>query len=287
VPSVGRVDAQAEIRGFLSACRARLSPQRAGVPAYGGLRRVPGLRREEVAHLSGVSVDYYTRLERGRVGGVSDAVLDSIARALQLDDVEREHLFHLAHALRATSSGPRPTTARPQLQSGISRVLQALTLPAFVHNSCLDVLAANDTGRVLYPSMAEGDGLGFNHVRFQFLDPAARRFFRDWEATARYSVSLLRASIARVPDDASVANLIAEVSRGSARFRQMWSDTHDVDRLRRGRILLRHPAEGDLDFAFEAFDSAADPGLVLVVYIPDRATLTDDVLRRPPPMSME
>lgn len=274
------MDVEAEVRRFLSACRARLSPEQAGVPAFDGARRVPGLRREEVAHLAGVSVDYYTRLERGRLTGASDGVLDAVARALKLDDVEREHLFHLARSL---SGGPLPAAPRRgqrHVRREIGRVLNSITVPAFVQNPRLDVLAANDLGWAVYRDASERPPVPFNHLEFQFLNPRARCFYREWDAIVRNTIAVLRAAAAREPCDAALDSLIADVSAQSEEFRRLWLSTHEVRRYRNGAIRVLHPDVGDLDFTFEAFELAADPGLTLVAYIPAPCTPTADALGR-------
>src|SRR5690349_7333717 len=172
-----------DVRKFLTSRRARLTPEDAGLPAYGGTRRVAGLRREEVAMLAGMSIDYYIRLERGNLSGASDSVLEALARALKLDDAETGHLLDLA---RAASAAPRvrrkrsPQAVRPSLQ----RVIDAITTaPAWVRNDRGDELASNDLGRALYLDMMTDSSSAAppNSARFTFLNPKAQEFFADWE----------------------------------------------------------------------------------------------------------
>src|SRR5690349_10569664 len=175
------VDLRAEIRDFLNTRRARISPQQAGLPAYGGNRRVQGLRREEVALLAGVSIDYYVRMERGNLAGASDAVLDGIANALQLDDAERAHLLDLARA--AQPAPPRRRRAKTAgITDGIQQVLDAIgDAPAWVRNARHDMLAANRMARALYAPILADPRRPANNARFIYLDPAARDFFVDWD----------------------------------------------------------------------------------------------------------
>jgi transcriptional regulator with XRE-family HTH domain len=218
------MDLKAETREFLASRRARLTPDRAGLPAYGGNRRVPGLRREEVAMLAGVSVDYYTRLERGSLGGVSEEVLEALAEALQLDEAERGHLFDLARA--ANASGAARSRARrasaPTLRPVIQQILDAMDdLPAFVRNGRLDVLGANALGRALYAPLYDSPGRSpnqpVNTARFQFLDPnAAHAFWGDKAARmAHDAVAILRAEAGRNPYDKALTALVGELSTRS------------------------------------------------------------------------
>jgi transcriptional regulator with XRE-family HTH domain len=188
-----------EIREFLASRRARITPQQAGLPTYGANRRVPGLRREEVALLAGVSVDYYTQIERGNLGGVSNNVLDALAAALQLDEAERAHLFDLARTTTAPSHSRRlsgPQRVRPSIQ----RLLDAMTgVPAYVRTGRLDILAVNRFGRALYAPVLAGQRLPVNLARFLFLDPVAGDFYVDWDKTANDAVAILRGEAGRNP----------------------------------------------------------------------------------------
>jgi transcriptional regulator with XRE-family HTH domain len=186
------VDAKNEMREFLTSRRGKIGPEQAGLPTFGSTRRVPGLRREEVALLAGVSVDYYTRLERGNAKGVSDTVLEALARALQLDKAERAHLFDLARAAQAATP-TRRRSPQPRIRPGLQRMLDAMTgLPAFVRNGRLDILAANGLGYALYSEMYANASRPVNTARFVFLDPRAPDFYLDYEQVAKDGVAILR-----------------------------------------------------------------------------------------------
>jgi hypothetical protein len=278
-----KVDVRAQVREFLSSRRARLSPQDAGLPAYGGNRRVKGLRREEVALLAGVSVDYYVRMERGDLGGVSASVLDALASALQLDEAERDHLFALARGAGPRKSPRRPVarTVRPVIQ----QVLDAITgAPAWVRNGRHDILAMNALARALYAPVLVSPVAGAtqrrtaNTTRFLFLDSAARDFFIDYDVVAGDAAAALRLEAGHHPRDEELIALIGELSDGSELFRQRWA-SHDVKFHRSGRKRLRHPAVGELDLSFEAMELPSEPGLRLNVYTADPSTPTFDRLR--------
>ncbi|WP_111768121.1 helix-turn-helix transcriptional regulator [Nakamurella deserti] len=273
------MDQQAEIRDFLASRRARLSPEDAGVPLFGGTRRVPGLRREEVAHLAGVSVDYYNRLERGRARGVSAEVLDAVARALQLDDVERDHLFDL-FGTPAQSATRRPPRARPSgVRPTVQAVLDGLSMPAFVQNARLEMIAANQLGRALYAAPGEQQmTLPFSLPRLLFLDPRSADFYREPARVMRAQVALLRTAAGRDPDDEALVQLVGQLSTRSADFRTLWA-THDVQRYREGVKRFRHPVVGDLDFVGESFELASDPSLVLLTYTVEPGSPTAEALR--------
>jgi transcriptional regulator with XRE-family HTH domain len=193
------VDNRDEIRQFLASRRGRITPEQAGLPAYGGNRRVAGLRREEVALLAGVSVDYYTRMERGNLHGVSEVVLDALARALQLDEAERGHLFDLARAANTTAR-PRRRPAQQRVRPGIQRILDAMTdAPADVRNGRRDILAANRLGYALYSELFIDPIRPANVARFLFLSPRAQDFFPDWEDSANDLVANLRTEAGRNP----------------------------------------------------------------------------------------
>jgi len=267
-----------DVRKFLTSRRARLTPEEAGLPAYGGTRRVAGLRREEVAMLAGLSVDYYIRLERGNLSGASDSVLEALARALQLDDAETAHLFDLA---RAATSVPRvrrkrsPLTVRPSVQ----RVIDAITTaPAWVRNDRGDVLASNELGRALYQEMMAEPVTPPNSARFTFLNPKARDFFRDWERSADDIVAVLRSTAGRNPYDKDLSDLIGELSTRSEEFRVRWA-RHDVKYHRTGRKRLHHPVVGDLDLTYEAMELPADPGLRINIYTAEPGTPSEDALK--------
>lgn len=255
-----------EISTFLVSRRARISPEQAGVPAYSGHRRVPGLRREEVAFLAGVSTDYYAKLERGKTGGASREVLEAIARALQLDEIERDHLFNLVEV----TTTPRRRMPRQTPRTGISpttqAVLDALTVPAIVQNPRLDVVAANTLGAALYGvSRTDIAERAFNGARFQFLDSRAADFYVDHERGKRNVVALLHQAAGHDPYDDDLIRLVGQLSTQSAEFRALWAQ-HDVIRYQRGAKRYRHPTVGRLDFAYESFDVNTERSLTMLVY---------------------
>ena len=267
------VNRNSEVREFLVSRRARITPEQAGLPVYGTNRRVKGLRREEAAMLAGVSIDYYTRLERGNLAGASESVLDALARALQLDEAERAHLFDLARTANATPVTRRRTTSN-RVRPGVQRVLDAMTgAPAWIRNGRADILATNALGRALYAPVFDDPVRPANTARFTFLSPQGKEFYRDWDRTSRDMVAILRAAAGRDPYDKALSDLIGELSTRSELFRTMWA-AHDVLFHRTGRKNLHHPVAGDLDLTYEAFELPSEPGLTMVVYTaePDTAT---------------
>jgi transcriptional regulator with XRE-family HTH domain len=272
------VDNRNEIRQFLSSRRARITPEQAGLAIYGANRRVAGLRREEVALLAGVSVDYYTRLERGNLGGVSEAVLDGLARALQLDEAERAHLFDLARAANATAR-PRRRPAQQRVRPGVQRILDAITdAPADLRNGRRDILAANRLGYALYAELFVDPVRPANVARFVFLSPRAREFFVDWETTANDLVANLRTEAGRNPHDRGLQDLVGELSTRSEAFRTRWA-AHNVRQHQTGRKQLHHPVVGDLELTYEVLAIPADPGLSLVVYGAEPGSASQDGLK--------
>ncbi len=271
------MDSRNEIRDFLISRRARITPEQAGLPAYGGNRRVSGLRREEVAMLAGVSVDYYIRLERGNARGVSDSVLENLARALHLDEAERAHLYDL---VRAAGTGPRPPRrpARQQVRPAVQRLLDAMTMaPVYVRNGRMDVLAANRLGRALFAPLFGSPATPTNLARFIFLDPAAAEFYQEWDRLASDTVALLRAEAGRNPTDRGLSDLIGELSTRSDIFRVRWAD-HNVRQHRSGVKHFHHPVVGDITLAYESLELVADPGLVLNGYSAEPGTASEDAL---------
>ena len=269
------MDQQAQIKEFLASRRARITPERAGVPVFHGTRRVPGLRREEVAHLAGVSVDYYTRIERGKIDGASLEVLEAIARALQLDDVERDHLMDLVQVKRPKPANRRPTQHR--VPPNVEHVLDSITVPAVVQNTRLDLVAANAIARAVYSIPADDSALPRNNARFTFLDPQAVGFYRDWESVKRNTVALLRAAAGRDPYDESLINLVGQLSTQSEDFRQLWG-AHNVLRYRAGTKRYHHQIVGDIEFGFESFAVASDPNLTMLVYTVEPHSSTADAM---------
>jgi transcriptional regulator with XRE-family HTH domain len=272
------VDNRSEIRQFLATRRARITPQQAGLPAYGGNRRVAGLRREEVALLAGVSVEYYARLERGNLGGVSESVLEALARALHLDQAEREHLHDLARAASSTVRTPR-RRAGQQVRPAMQRILDAMTdAPAFIRNGRLDVLTANRLGYALYAPVFADPIRPANLARFRFLDPRAADFYPDGADAANTTVALLRTEAGRDPYDRSLSDLIGELSTRSEEFRVRWA-AHNVRLHHTGVKRFHHPVVGDLTLAFEAMPLPADPGLTLTALSAEPGSASHDGLK--------
>ncbi|WP_120522643.1 helix-turn-helix transcriptional regulator [Arthrobacter celericrescens] len=272
------MDHRSEIREFLSSRRARITPEKAGLPAYGGNRRVQGLRREEVALLAGVSIDYYVRMERGNLGGVSESVLNAVARALQLDEAEQTHLFDLAK--RATPAPSRQRHAAPkQVSASMQQLLDAITeAPAWIRNARYDHLASNSMARALYAPMMNGPEQPANSARFLYLDPAAKEFFVDWDRAADDVAAMLRSEAGRNPYDKALSELIGELSTRSEVFRQRWAK-HNVRFHRTGFKRFHHPVVGDLEMNFEAMEFPSEPGLTLLVYTAAAGTPTADALK--------
>ncbi|NKQ55558.1 helix-turn-helix transcriptional regulator [Amycolatopsis sp. K13G38] len=270
-----------EARDFLVTRRAKITPEQAGLSHYGGNRRVPGLRREEVAMLAGVSADYYIRLEKGNLAGVSDSVLDAIAGALQLDEAERVYLFDLARTANAAgrprgAGGPRrrtPQRVRPVVQ----QILDSMTTTAaFVRNGRLDIVATNLLGRALYSPVFDSPTRSSevvlpNLARFGFLDPAAYDYFPDYDASCHTSVAILRTEAGRDPHNRELSDLIGELCTRSADFRTRWA-AHDVRLHRTGTKCFRHPAVGEITVNFEAMELSADSGLTLTAYAAEPGT---------------
>jgi transcriptional regulator with XRE-family HTH domain len=284
VVSVNTAEHRAQVRDFLISRRERITPERAGLPAYGGNRRVKGLRREEVALLAGVSNDYYVRMERGNLAGASDAVLDGVANALQLDDAEREHLFALARAAGPSTERrrrPAATTVRPVIQQVLDAISDA---PAWVRNARHDILATNPLGRALYSPVIESSVVGAttkhpaNTTRFLFLDPAAHDFFIDYDRIAQDAAAMLRLEAGRNPYDSELHKLVGELSTQSAIFRKYWA-SQNVKFHRSGRKRLRHPAVGELDLNFESMELPSDAELRLNIYTADPNTPAADGLK--------
>ncbi|WP_129843526.1 helix-turn-helix transcriptional regulator [Streptomyces sp. RFCAC02] len=274
------MDNRAEVREFLTSRRARVTPERAGLPA-GGRRRVPGLRRSEVAALADVSVEYYAKLERGHLTGVSPAVLEAIARALRLDEAERAHLLNLAQAASGadTLARPRRRTRAWTPHRSLQWALDAVTGgPAFVRNGRTDLLAVNRLARAFYDEVYAARPEQPNLARFVFLDPAARRFHPDWERDADICVAILRTEAGRNPHDRDLHDLVGELSTRSDAFRVRWG-AHDVRHHGTGVKRFHHHAVGDLSLAYEGLEMAAAPGLTLTVYTAEPGSPSEEGLR--------
>ncbi|WP_237568347.1 helix-turn-helix transcriptional regulator [Mycolicibacterium lacusdiani] len=259
------LDLRTEIREFLRSRRARVAPEMVGLPAYGSRRRVEGLRREEVALLAGVSVEYYVRIERGNLSGTSEGVLDALATALQLNDAERDHLGHLAR--RSAPGGRRHCEPTTTVRPGLQEVLDAITgAPALIRNGRHDLLAMNHLGRALYSPLLADRRRPANTARFVYLHPSeAEAFFVDYDHAARNAAAMLRMEVGRNPHDQELLALVGELSAGSALFRQQWA-SQDVRVHGHGSKRVNHPVVGLLDLNFESMDLPTDPGLQLNLY---------------------
>jgi transcriptional regulator with XRE-family HTH domain len=275
------MDNRADVREFLMSRRAKVTPQDAGVVG-GSNRRVPGLRRSEVAALAGVSVEYYAKLERGAIGGASASVLDAVARALQLDDTERAHLLDLARAAdgvpssgRARRRATRSSVARPSLQWALAALTDGV---AFVRDQRQDLLATNALGRAFYSPVLGDGGRVPNLARFQFLDPAARDFYPDWDLFAEMCVAIMRTEAGRDPHDKGLQDLVGELSTRSDVFRRLWG-AHDVRTHGAGTKRFHHPVVGELTLAYEELAITAEPGQVLMVYTAEPGSASADRLR--------
>ncbi|MFF3063805.1 helix-turn-helix transcriptional regulator [Oerskovia sp. NPDC057915] len=272
------MDHRTQVREFLVSRRARISPEESGLPVYGGNRRVPGLRREEVAMLAGVSVDYYTRVERGNLSGVSESVLEALASALQLDEAERGHLLDLARTANASQRTRARRSPRPTVRPVVQRILDAMEgVPAFVRNGRLDVLASNVLGEALYSPMYVDPVRPVNHARFLFLSPRAEGFWGDHDKAAHDTVAILRAEAGRNPYDRALTDLVGELSTRSESFRTLWA-AHDVKYHRSGTKVFNHPVVGRVELAFEGFELPADPGLTILAYSPEPGSPSEDAL---------
>jgi transcriptional regulator with XRE-family HTH domain len=275
------MDNRAEVREFLMSRRAKVTPADAGIAA-GANRRVAGLRRTEVALLAGVSVEYYAKLERGAIAGASASVLEAIAEALQLDDTERAHLFDLARAAdgiptsgRARRRVTRVSVSRPSLTWALDAITDGV---AFVRNQQQDLLATNALGRVFYRQLIGDGGRTPNMARFQFLDPASREFYPDWDLFAQMCVDVMRAEAGRDPHDRGLQDLVGELSTRSEVFRRLWG-AHNVRTHGTGTKRFHHPDVGELVLAYEELAITAEPGLVLLVYTAEPGSPSAERLR--------
>lgn len=270
-----------DVREFLMSRRAKITPEGAGLPAAPN-RRVPGLRRSEVAALAGVSVEYYAKLERGAIAGASASVLEAVSRALRLDDTEHAHLLDLARAADGIPTSGRPrrratknALARPGLQWAVDSIRDGI---AFVRNPRQDLLATNELGRAFYAPLLGTGGRTPNLARFQFLDPAARDFYPDWDLFAEMCVAIMRTEAGRDPHDRGLQDLVGELSTRSDTFRRLWG-AHDVRTHGSGTKRFHHPVVGELVLAYEELAVTADPGLILMVYTPEPGSPSAQRLR--------
>ncbi|GAA2158165.1 MULTISPECIES: helix-turn-helix transcriptional regulator [Glycomyces] len=269
-----------EVREFLTSRRAKITPEQAGLPA-GTRRRVPGLRRAEVAILASVSAEYYAQLERGDLAGASDAVLDALARALRLDEAERSHLFDLARAAnRAPAARPRHAASRQWTpRPGLQQALDAIGTPAYVQNGRLDVVASNRLGRAFHLDLHAGQEPPANLARFCFLDTErSQRFYADWEAAADLTVAILRTEAGRDLRDQELLDLVCELSGRSEAFRTRWA-AHDVRFHASGVKTVNHPVVGEIEIGFESLNLDAEPGLAMLIYSAAPGSDSDERLR--------
>ena len=274
------MDNRSDIRDFLATRRARLTPAQVGLPSGGGRRRVPGLRREEVAVLAGVSPEWYARLEKGHISGVSEDVLEAVARALQLDEAERTYLFDLARAARPANRTPR-RRKQAEVRPRVQWMLDSMTgSAAFVRNGRMDILAINALGRALYSPMFADDHRPANIARYQFLDPSAMDYFPEWEGAANVTVALLRAEAGRDPHNKDLRQLVGELSTLSEEFRARWA-AHNVRIHHAGSKQFNHPEVGTLDLTYHSLDLSADDDWVLdlTIYTAEPGTPSDDRLK--------
>lgn len=258
------MDRTKEISGFLRSRRAGITPEQAGLPSDGRVRRVPGLRRDEVARLAGVSTEYYTRLEQGRAGNPSTEVVEAIARTLRLDGTEREHLTDL---LRSGARAVRRAPVMAQrVRPGLYLMLETLgQVPAFVLGRRTDVLAANRLARAVLTDFDALPATRRNLARYYLLDPRARERVGDWERIAAETVAMLRLEAGRYPHDRQLADLVGELTLKSPEFTAWWND-HRVLRRTHGAKRYHHPLVGDLHFSYESFQAPGDPEQTLCVY---------------------
>jgi transcriptional regulator with XRE-family HTH domain len=275
------MDTPSDLREFLTTRRARLTPAQAGLPDFGGRRRVPGLRREEVALLAGMSVEYYVRFERGNAKGVSEVVLEGISRALQLDDAERSHLYDL---VRSANEGLHPQRRRgsgktQQVATALQQLLDAMhDVPALVQNGRLDILATNTLGAAVFSELYVQPQRPANFARFVFVDPRSLTFYRDWDGGAQQTVALLRAEAGRSPHDRILSDLVGELSTRSDVFRALWA-SHDVREHRTGTKSVIHPEVGPLDLQYESMDLSSHPGLALIAFSAEPGSASAEGLR--------
>ncbi|MDF9749526.1 helix-turn-helix transcriptional regulator [Arthrobacter sp. ES3-54] len=275
------MDNRAEVREFLMSRRARLTPNEAGITP-GPNRRVAGLRRSEVALLADVSVEYYAKLERGSIAGASSSVLESVARALRLDDTERAHLFDLARAADGIPTSGRPrkrATTQAGARLSLQWALEAITEGvAFIRDPYQNLLATNALGRAFYSPVIGDSGRTPNLARFQFLDPASRDFYPDWELFSEMCVGIMRAEAGRDPHDRTMQDLVGELSTRSETFRALWG-AHNVRTHGSGTKRFHHPVAGELTLAYEELAVTAEPGLVLMVYTAEPGSPSAERLR--------
>jgi transcriptional regulator with XRE-family HTH domain len=272
------MDSQNDVREFLRSRRAKVTPEQVNL-IVGSNRRVPGLRREEVAILASVSVDYYARLERGNLAGVSDEVLEAVAHALRLDEAETAHLFDLSRAAQPGPARRRRPAPPQQVRPGLQRFLDAITgAPTWVRNARMDFVAANALGRALYAPILADPVRPANSALFVFLNPEARSFYPDWDQVSNDIVAILRSYAGQHPHDKSLRDLIGELATRSDDFRTRWT-AHNVRFHRTGMKRLHHPVVGDLDLSYEAMELPANPGWTMFAYTAEPGSAGDERLK--------
>ena len=270
------LDRRAELGEFLRSRRARLDPEELGLRHLGGRRRVPGLRREELAQLAGVSVDHYVRLEQGRTLHFSDAVLDAVARALQLDDVERAHLHRLARPEQEAEGAP---TGWQEVRPGLRRLMEmSADVPAYVVGLGTDVLAWNALAAALITDFGALPRRHRNLARLIFLDEGTRSLYADWRSKASDVVAYLRLDAGRHPGDPTIAALVGELSAASPDFRELWGE-HRLKDKTHGRYVYRHPVVGELDLGFETLRLPDDPDQALIAHTVEAGSPSAAALR--------
>ena len=265
-----------DVQQFLTAMRGRITPEQAGLAVFGGERRVPGLRREEVAQLAGVSTAYYTRMERGDLSGVSESVLYALVRAFALDEAESAHLFDLARAATGPRRAPR-SKPTPRVSPQLALLIDAMDVPALAMTQLGDSVASNPMGRALFPDLFPPDQPSLNGTRYLFLDDRARVFYPDWEKTAREAVSGLRLMAGHDPSDRALMAMVGELATRSTEFRTWWGG-HTVRTHFSGTKSIHHPVVGDMTLGFEVLALPSTPGLSLITYITEPATPSADAM---------
>lgn len=266
-----------DVQQFLTALRGRITPEKAGLTVFGGERRVPGLRREEVAQLTGVSTAYYTRMERGDLAGVSESVLYALIRALQLDEAESAHLFDLA---RAATAPRRQSRAKPEANVSplVAQLLDTMRdVPAIAMNRVTTTAGSNALGRAVFPDLFPADGTPINSARYLFLDERAKSFYVDWESSAREAVSALRLLAGQDPSDRALMALVGELATRSSDFRTWWGG-HTVRMHNTGTKRIKHPVVGEMTLSYESILIPSNSGIVIATYLAEPGTPSADAL---------
>lgn len=277
------MDTGTEASDFLRTRRARISPEAVGLTHSATGRRVKGLRREEVATLAGVSAEYYNRMERGKLAGVSESVLYAVARALQLDESEEQHLFDLARAANAehalTRPAPKRTPARFRASTRVQRILDGMTdLPAYARNGRTDIISMNQLGAALMPGLVPNGKEPANIARYLFLDPASQEFYGDWERVARDMVAAFRIEAGRTPFDRALTDLVGELTTRSDPFRTWWA-SHNVRLHTSATKTLHNPTVGEVEVTGEALTLASEPDVTIITYVTEPASVSEERMR--------